>query len=167
MDYAADEYTPFISKGVIQALGSSELIPITILWDTGANQSLLLGSRLSQLQVTFAGASTLTQGVELETVSVLLHKSYPELWHCLSPSDGKSLAFTPIKEINLILGIDLAGEKVTAIPYMLNSSEEVQSYTNEVMVYPACIVTRAMTKWTQGKSWPLEKVATTKKDGEE
>ena len=39
LDRPADEYTSFISKGVIQAMGSSESIPITILWDTGANQS--------------------------------------------------------------------------------------------------------------------------------
>ena len=63
----------------------------------------------------------------------------------------------PIKGIDLILGNNLAGEKVTDIPYMLNSSKELLNYTNEVMVYPACAVTRAMTKWTQGKSWPLEK----------
>ena len=30
--------------------------------------------------------------------------------------------------------------------YMLSSPEEVQSYTDEVMVYPACAVTKAMTK---------------------
>ena len=69
-----DEYTPFISKGFIHALGSKDLIPITILWDTGVNQSLLLESSLPQSAVTFTSASTLIQGMELETVSVPLHK---------------------------------------------------------------------------------------------
>ena len=35
------------------------------------------------------------------------------------------------------------------------------------MVYLACAVTTAMTKWTQGKSRPVEKVSTTYRDGEE
>ena len=52
------------------------------------------------------------------------------------------------------------GEKVTAIPYMLNSLEEVQSNTDEVIAYPAYAITRAMAKWTQGKSQPLKKIAT-------
>lgn len=73
----------------------------------------------------------------------------------------------PIKGIDLILGNDLVREKVTAVPHMLNSPEEVQSHTNEVIVYPACAVTRAMAKQTQGESQPLEKVAITEKDGEE
>ena len=46
---------------------------------------------------------------------------------------------------------------MTATTYMLHSPEEVQSYTDEVMVYPACTVIRAMTKQTQGESWPLGK----------
>ena len=57
------------------------------------------------------------------------------------------------------------GEKVTAIPYMLNSLEEVQSNADEVIVYPAYAITRALAKWTQGKSQPLKKIATTEKDG--
>ena len=72
-DRPVDEYTPFISKDIIHALGSSGLISITILWDTGANQSLLLENRLSQLVVTCASTSTLIQGVELKTVSAPLH----------------------------------------------------------------------------------------------
>ena len=45
LDRAVNEYTPFISKGVIHAPGSVNLTPITILQDTGANQSILLESR--------------------------------------------------------------------------------------------------------------------------
>ena len=56
---------------------------------------------------------------------------------------------------------------MTDIPYMLNNPEEVQSSTDEVMICPACAMIRTMTKWTQGESRPLEKVATTERDGEE
>ena len=73
LNRAMDEYTPFISKGFIHALGSKDQIPITILRDTGADQSLLLESSLPQSAVTSTGASTLIQGVEFEIVNVPLH----------------------------------------------------------------------------------------------
>ena len=165
MDRPVDEYTPFISKDVIHALGSSGLISITILWDTGANQSLLLENRLSQLVVTCASAVTLIQVVELKTVGVPLHIVMLNcdfisgiimvgVWHSL-----------PIKKLTSSLGNGLMEEKATAIPYMLNSLVEVQSNTIEVIAYPTYAITRAMAKWTQGKNQPLKKITTTEKDG--
>ena len=55
----------------------------------------------------------------------------------------------PIKGINLILWNHLVGENVTAVPYTLNSPEEITDNTDEVIVYPACAVTRAMVKDAQ------------------
>ena len=55
----------------------------------------------------------------------------------------------PVKDIELILGNDLAGEKVTAVPHMLSNPERQQSSTVELVVYPACAVTRAMAKQAQ------------------
>ena len=69
----------------------------------------------------------------------------------------------PFKGIDLILGNSLVGEKVAGVLYMLNSPKEVQGN----IVYPACAVTRAMAKRTEGESRSLEKVAIPKKDGEE
>ena len=40
------EHAPFISSDVVALLGSGESIPITILRDTGAVQSLILESTL-------------------------------------------------------------------------------------------------------------------------
>ena len=117
--------------------------------------------------MTFAGASTLMQGMELETARVPLHKV---ILNCDIVSGLVMVGvrhLLPIKGIDLILGNDLAGEKVTAIPYMLNSQGEVQNCTDEVVVYPACAVTRTMTKRTQGESQPVEKVSTTNRDEEE
>ena len=114
--------------------------------------------------MTFAGAGTLMQGMELKTVSVPLQKV---ILNCDIVSGLVMVGVQhslPIKGIDLILRNDLAGEKVTAIPYLLNSQGEVQNCTDEVMVYPACAVTTAMTKWTQGKSRPMEKVSTTYRD---
>ena len=57
---------------------------------------------------------------------------------------------------------------MTAVPYTLNSPEEITDNTDEVIVYPAYAVTRAMVKDAQvarGESRPLEKIAVTEKDG--
>ena len=51
---------------------------------------------------------------------------------------------------------------MTAVPYMLNGPEEIQDNTDEVTVYPACAVTRAMAKPAQvdqSESQSLEKKA--------
>ena len=74
LDRAVDEYTLFISKGVIHAPGSNNLTPVTILRDTGANQSILLERRLPASAQTSTGVSVLIQGVKLEIMNVPLHK---------------------------------------------------------------------------------------------
>ena len=146
---AVDEYTPFISKGIIHAPGSNSPIPINILQDTGANQSILLESKLPTAIQTSTGSRVLIQGVELETMSIPFHKvilncdivSGPVLvgvWHSL-----------PMKDVDLILGSDLAGERVTAVPCMLSNPEDEPSSAVDPVVYPACAETRTMAKQTQ------------------
>ena len=69
-----DEYTPFISEGFISAPGSATRVPVTVLRDTGANQSLLVEAKLpSETQIS-TGYNVLIQGVELGTLSIPLHK---------------------------------------------------------------------------------------------
>ena len=100
----------------------------------------------------------LIQGVELETVSVPVHKIILKCDIISGPvTVGVQHSF-PVKGVNLILGNDIVGGKVTALPYMINNPVEVQDHTQEVIVYPACAVTRAMATQT--------KVATTKNDRE-
>ena len=168
LNRAMDEYTPFISKLFIHALGSKDWIPITILRNTGANQSLLLESSLPQSAVTSTGTSTLIQGVELETVSVPLHKVILNCNIVCGPVILRVRHSLPVTRIDLILGNNLTGEKVTSVPYMLNSPEEIQDNTDEVMVYPACAITRAMTKQAQvdqSESQSLREKAVNEIDG--
>ena len=66
-----DEYTPFISKATVSTPGVvSTQIPIAILRDTGASQSLLLKDKLPQETNTYTGSDVLLQGVDLEVMSV-------------------------------------------------------------------------------------------------
>ena len=55
----------------------------------------------------------------------------------------------PVKDVDLILGNDLAGERVTAVPCILSNPEKEPSSTVDPVVYPACAVTRAMAKQAQ------------------
>ena len=149
LDRTVDEYTPFVSKGFIHAPGFDNITPITILRDTGANQSILLESRLPRSAQTSTGTSVLIQGVELETMSIPLHKITLNCDIVSGPVTVGVRHSMPVKEIDLILGNDLAGEKVSAVPHMLNNPEKVQCSTADPVVYPACAVIRAMAKQAQ------------------
>ena len=146
LDRAVDEYTPFISKVFIHAPGFDNITPITILQDTGGNQSILLENRLLRLAQTSTEASVLIQGVELETMSIPLHKITLNCDIVSGLVTAEVHHSLPVKEIDLILGNDLAGEKVTAVPHVLNNPEEVQSSTADPVVYLACALIRAMAK---------------------
>ena len=62
-DRAMDEYTPFISKGTIYAPGSNDVTLITIVRDTGVNQSILSEGSLFLATSTSTDVCFLIQGV--------------------------------------------------------------------------------------------------------
>ena len=68
-----EEFKPFVSEGFVSLESSSSQVPIQILRDTGATQSLLLG--VLPLGVsTSTGESVIAQGIEGGCVNVPLHK---------------------------------------------------------------------------------------------
>ena len=70
-----DEYTPFISKATVSTPGVVGIqIPIVVLRDTGVSQSLLLKDKLPQEANTYTGSDVFLQGVDLEVMSVPLHR---------------------------------------------------------------------------------------------
>ena len=73
-----DEYKPFISQGYVCSPGSAVKTPITILWDTGANQSLLLEGTLPMTEI-FTGTEVLIQGVELEPEYPFMKWNYSQI----------------------------------------------------------------------------------------
>ena len=68
------EYKPFLSCRYIYLPESKVKKSITILRDTGANQSLLLEGTVPLSEKTSTGTDVLIQGVEVEPISVPLHK---------------------------------------------------------------------------------------------
>ena len=140
-----DGYRPFVSQGYIYLPGSTTKTPILILRDTGANQSLLLEGTLPLSEQSLR-AEVLIHGVGLEPISVPLHEVGLQSDIVSGLVEVEIRPSLPIEGISLILGNDLAGGKVTVDPYMTCQPESHDGTKEEVTIYPACGVTRAMKK---------------------
>ena len=124
--------------------------PIKILRDTGASQSLILADILPFSEKTSSGTSVLIQGVECGTVNIPLH-------HVKLSSDLVTglvvIGITPslpFKGVHLLLGNELAGDKVLVNPLVTdtpNIGQTDDSIGQEIPdLYPSCAVTRAIAK---------------------
>ena len=121
--------------------------PNKILRDTGASQSLILADILPFSEKTSSGTSVLIQGVECGTVDIPLH-------HVNLSSDLVTglvvIGITPslpFKGVHLLLGNDLAGDKVVVNPLVTvtpNIGQTDDPIEREIPdLYPSCAVTRA------------------------
>ena len=149
----ADEYTPFISKATVSIPGLvGAQTPVVVMRDTGASQSLLLKDKLPQEANTYTGSDVLIQGVDLEVMNIPLHRIQIQSNLVSGPVIVGVRHSLPVQGVDFILGNDLAGDKVQALPCMINtpdgmSDSSVDCDTN--VVYPSCAVTRAMAKQAQ------------------
>ena len=73
-EMSLEEEHPFVSEGFVSLTKENTQIPIKILRDTGASQSLMIQSALPLSDKASMDANVLIQGVELNTVSVPLHE---------------------------------------------------------------------------------------------
>ena len=71
-----DSYNPFISSGFLSIQENDTPIPIKILRDTWASQSLLVEGVLPLSDESATGDHVLIKGVELEFMSVPLYKLF-------------------------------------------------------------------------------------------
>ena len=129
----------------------SDCTPIKILRDTGASQSLLLRNTLSFSEESSAGVSVLIKGVNCsEYTPVPLHTVYLSSNLVSGPVKVGVQSSLPFEEVQLILGNDLAGEKVV-VNAIVTDKPCLEQYPDPVGkpipgLYPACVVTRAMSK---------------------
>ena len=112
-----ENYKPFISEGVVSLVGDENSSQkVKILRDTGATQSLMLDSVLPLTENSFTGANVLISWVEMGVLEVPLH----EVNIKSSLINGNIVIgmrpSLPVEGISLILGNDLAGEKVMVDP---------------------------------------------------
>ena len=144
-----ENYKPFISEGVV-SLGGDENSSQKgkVLRDTGATQSLMLDIVLSLTENSFTGANVLISGVEMGVLEVPLH----EVNIKSSLINGNIVIgmrpSLPVEGISLILGNDLAGEKVMVDP-RVDEKPRDDEHTERLaekfpVIFPASVVTRSM-----------------------
>ena len=130
-------------------------MPVRILRDTGATQSLLVEDILPLSETTYTGAHVLIQGVELGVLRVPLHKVSLESDLVSGPVVVGVRPTLSIQGVSLILGNDLAGGKVVPDLQVVNEHESIKegAELDDKMsdVFPACAITRAMGKSTRNK----------------
>ena len=144
-----ENYKPFISEGVVSLVGDENSSQkVKILRDTGATQSLMLDSVLPLTENSFTGANVLISGVEMGVLEVPLH----EVNIKSSLINGNIVIgmrpSLPVEGISLILGNDLAGEKVMVDPRVVEKprdDEETERLAEKFPgIFPASVVTRSM-----------------------
>ncbi|VDI17136.1 Hypothetical predicted protein [Mytilus galloprovincialis] len=132
--------------------------PIKILRDTGASQSLLLEGVLPLSEKTSVGASVLLQGVELGCIDVPLHRIYLKSDLITGPVVVGVRPNLPVEGVTLLLGNDLARNKVVAEPIVTSEPVvDVKSPEDDAELYPACVVTRAMARKQQNENLQEDK----------
>ena len=144
-----ENYKPFISEGVVSLVGDENSSQkVKILRDTGATQSLMLDSVLPLTENSFTGANVLISGVEMGILEVPLH----EVNIKSSLLNGNIVIgmrpSLPVEGISLILGNDLAGEKVMVDPRVVEKprdDERTEKLAEKFPgIFPASVVTRSM-----------------------
>ena len=144
-----ENYKPFISEGVVSLVGDENSSQkVKILRDTGATQSLMLDSVLPLTENSFTGADVLISGVEMGVLEVPLH----EVNIKSSLINGNIVIgmrpSLPVEGISLILGNDLAGEKVMVDPRVVEKprdDERTEKLAEKFPgIFPASVVTRSM-----------------------
>ena len=150
-DSVMEIYEPFLSDGFVSLNSDyAQSTPIKFLRDTGASQSLILADTLPFSEKTSSGTSVLIQGVECGFVNVPLHNIYLSsdlVTGLVAVGVRPSL---PFKGVHLLLGNDLAGDKVVVNPLLTNIpciNQPPDPIEQEIPdLYPSCAVTRAMAK---------------------
>ena len=112
-----EEYKPFISNGYVHPVdNATKRVEIKILRDTGATQSLMVRDDMPRESETAKGERVILQGVGGNVVSVPLHQiSLDSEIVCGTVIVGV-VDSLPMQGISMLLGNDLAGERVVPHP---------------------------------------------------
>ena len=144
-----ENYKPFISSGVVSLVGDeSSSQKVKILRDTGATQSLMLDSVLPLTENGFTGANVLILGAEMGVLEVPLHGVNIKSSLINSNIVIGMRSSLPVEGISLILGNDLACEKVMIYPRVAEKprdDEKTERLAEKFPgIFPASVVTHAM-----------------------
>ena len=147
-----ETFEPFIHDGFVSLTSDlSNATAVKILRDTGASQSLLLADALPFSEKSSAGVSVLIKDVDSsEYTPVPLHNVYLSS-NLVSGSVTLGIRPSlPFDGVHLLLGNDLAGNKVVINPVVTENpclNQTSDPIEKEIPgLYPSCAVTRAMSK---------------------
>ena len=153
-----------MSDGSVSLTSEGAAVPVKILRDTGATQSLLLQDVLPLTEQSSTGTSVLVQGVELGILKVPLHKVYLRSSLVSGVVTVGVRPTLPIQGITFILGNDLAGGKVDVNPELQVIDEPEQPKfqgvleTESIDIFPACVMTRFVARKARGNDELTETV---------
>ena len=128
----------------------SEQVQVQILRDTGASQSLLCAGTLPFSDKSSVDSDVFVRGVEGGTVRVPLHSVELKSDLVSGSVVVGVLPSLPVEGVTLLLGNDIAGEKV--LPHVVMSRIPVVDDATEKLVqempdvFPSCAVTRSMAR---------------------
>ncbi|KAJ8333535.1 hypothetical protein SKAU_G00415430 [Synaphobranchus kaupii] len=143
-------YDAFTSVGTVSVSQGTVEVPVTILRDTGAAQSLLVQGVLDLPASTYQQASALIEGLGGQYGVVPLHTAYLRSNVVSGLVTVGVVMSLPVKGISLLLGNDLAGSQVCVTPVVSSvprETPETQALEKEYPeVFTACVVTRSQTR---------------------
>ena len=137
---------PFVSTGRV-SVDRSPPVSVKILRDTGASQTLLLSSTFEGMNIPEAVDFVVCKGIGGGSISVPLCKVHLESDLVNGDVIVGLIPDLPMRGISLILGNDLAGGNVSSDFVELTSKPVLkQDEDEDTEVFPACAVTRSMTR---------------------
>uniref|UniRef100_A0A3B3HSJ7 Gypsy retrotransposon integrase-like protein 1 n=1 Tax=Oryzias latipes TaxID=8090 RepID=A0A3B3HSJ7_ORYLA len=142
-------FKPFVSTGVVSLTDDTAVqCPVKILRDTGGSQSIVRDGVLPLTEASSCGSFVMIQGIGANLVSAPLHTIYLKSSLVTGMVKVAVLSALPIDGVDLILGNDLAGGKVTPVPELLDSPsmDDVPDKLMDDVLFPSCVVTRARSK---------------------
>uniref|UniRef100_A0A669CU45 Gypsy retrotransposon integrase-like protein 1 n=1 Tax=Oreochromis niloticus TaxID=8128 RepID=A0A669CU45_ORENI len=148
-DSLDDSYRPFVLEGFVSLNGKEEdRVPITILRDTGAAQTLILRGILPFSDVSFCGSDALVWGVKMDVLRVPLHNVFLQSLLVSGLLTVGVRDHFPVPGVAMILGNDLANGKVFSAPRVVENPVPDTLLSDlaaerSPSVFPACAVTRA------------------------
>ena len=148
------DFKPFVLEGSV-SLDSDKIDPkpTKIMRDTCCAQSIILEGSLPFSEVSATGENVLIQGIGMDIISV--------------PRDRINLKSDlisgtvivgvrpelPVKGMSMLLESDLAGGKVLPQPIITRDPcTEADKHDESSVVFPACAVTRSMTRKAMRKA---------------
>ena len=110
-------FDPFISKGMVSLTGREEdKVAVQILRDTGSAQSFILASALPFSEESYCESDVLVQGIEMRTLKLPLHTVYVQSKLMSGFVKVAICSQLPMDNIHLIIGNELAHERVLPRP---------------------------------------------------